>query len=497
MAEASSTNSQPDSLPAWKRSRLERGFEHAKKIMGQDEYDFGYATTLLEQCVLGDPANIGYMQAFLENLHRKYKNNRKGQSLAMVSGLVHRAKMNRAIGRADWDPAIKCSLELLKLNPWDTGALSAMAVVNDKLGNADCQRHWLKAALAAKPNDPEMNRQAAIAMAKIYQFDQAIACWHRVEKARPNDEEAQREISNLTLQKTRMQGGISTEADAGPSAPTQATSTGAADILSVEEKLRREIAKDPKNVKTYLAFAHYLIAEERYEEAARVLTKAVKIAPTDVEIHERLEDSLQQYWRKRVVDAEKQMKATPTEETQQEYRRMRKKFRLQELEIYKARAERYPTNLIIKFHLGARYKAVGDFSEAIKHFQDARNEPRHKGQCLFNLAECFRQIKQYRMAMEHYKAAIEEIPDRQLKDKKEALYRAAKLAIDLHDIKLATQYVTALAKLDFSYKDVSALLAKLEELIKESPPEAEGPDEAMPQGPPTDTPPPGPEDEVV
>ena len=84
--------------------------------------------------------------------------------------------------------------------------------------------------------------------------------------------------------------------------------------------------------------------------------------------------------------------------------------------------------------------------------------------CLFQLGECFRKIKQYRLAMEHYEAAIQEIPDREADQKKKAYYRAGKLAFDLKDWSKAEQHLNVLASLDFSYRDVSELLSKLAEI---------------------------------
>ena len=67
---------------------------------------------------------------------------------------------------------------------------------------------------------------------------------------------------------------------------------------------------------------------------------------------------------------------------------------------------------------------LGDFGEAIKELQVARSDPRRKGFCLLLLGQCFERIKQKRLAMEHYEAAIQEIPDRDADNKKKALYRA-------------------------------------------------------------------------
>jgi hypothetical protein len=60
---------------------------------------------------------------------------------------------------------------------------------------------YLKQALEANPKDADVNRHCARSLARMGQFDQAIACWHRVEKIVPGDREVARMISELSEQK--------------------------------------------------------------------------------------------------------------------------------------------------------------------------------------------------------------------------------------------------------------------------------------------------------
>ena len=101
------------------------------------------------------------------------------------------------------------------------------------------------------------------------------------------------------------------------------------------------------------------------------------------------------------------------------------------------------------------------YNDAIRELQSARNDPRRKGSCLLALGQCFQQIGQYPLAMDHYQMAIEEIPDRDAKNKKKALYLAGKLALGLNDLENADKHLKVLAGLEFTYKDVPALLDKL------------------------------------
>ena len=81
-----------------------------------------------------------------------------------------------------------------------------------------------------------------------------------------------------------------------------------------------------------------------------------------------------------------------------------------EVEVYKNRVQRYPNNLVFKFELGYRYMLTKQYADAIRELQVAKNDPRRKGACMLVLGQCFEHIKQYRLAMNHYESAIQEIP---------------------------------------------------------------------------------------
>jgi tetratricopeptide (TPR) repeat protein len=103
--------------------------------------------------------------------------------------------------------------------------------------------------------------------------------------------------------------------------------------------------------------------------------------------------------------------------------------------------------------------------------QVARSDPKHRGIVLLDLGECFQQIKQYRLAKEHYAQAVEAMPEKEVESRKKALYRAGVLAMGLSEVEKGTinetelndaeKFLTQLAALDFGYKDVSDRLDKI------------------------------------
>jgi tetratricopeptide (TPR) repeat protein len=239
------------------------------------------------------------------------------------------------------------------------------------------------------------------------------------------------------------------------------------EILTPEKKLRNRIAQHPAQMEAYVELSQIYINEEQYEEAAKILAQAVEHSNGDVEIREKWEDAQLRHLRQKISRIE-----DPSERKKQEKTLFEK-----ELEVYKNRCERYPNDALFRFNLGYRYMLLKKYNEAIRELQSARHDPRQKGSCLLALGQCFQQIKQYPLAMDHYEMAIEEIPDRDAANKKKVLYLAGKLALGLKNVERANKHLSVLASLDFTYKDVPTLLDKLAQLRKNGPSDQPDPSE--------------------
>lgn len=433
--------------------------------LAQENYD--YAAELFQTCVTGDPSNVIYLQSFLGTLRRKYNDNKKGSNLAAIRGQGYRSAAKKAAKQKDWHEVIKAGVEMLKLNPWHVPTLAAMADACKALGFHDTQLVYLKMAQEAQPNDPDVNRMCAKALAELGQFDQAIACWHRVEQLRPGDEEAAKAIGALTVEKTIARGGYEDPARQGKKSPhAAATPTQGEQSASgapTMERLEAEVAAKPGDRDKCIQLCEMYVAEHRLDEAEQVLARAVA-ANDDPDLRERLLDVQLRGLRYRCKELEQQCEQQPNEEIQQQLAQVRRKMLAKDVELFQHRAERFPSNLAIHFDLGLRYKAAGQFSEAIAEFQQARNDSRRRGLCLLELGECFQHIKQYRLAMDNYEQAVEEIPDRDPDNVKLALYRAGRLALGLRDLDKADKYLTRLAGIDYAFRDVPRLLEKLANL---------------------------------
>ena len=181
------------------RRRVQSLYEHAQGLITpKKKYDFDYVHTLLGQCVSLDPSNLVYVEAMFDNLHNKFNGNKKAGKTS-----PKKAALKKHIGKKEWHEALKLGPDALQSNPWDVAVLRNIAEACENMRLNEVELRYLKNALDAAPKDADVNRHCAKSLARMGQFDMAIACWHRVEESNKGDVEAKKAISMLTVEKTR------------------------------------------------------------------------------------------------------------------------------------------------------------------------------------------------------------------------------------------------------------------------------------------------------
>ncbi|MDH3716712.1 MAG: tetratricopeptide repeat protein [Planctomycetota bacterium] len=447
-----------------KRKRLQKCFEHGSMLSAKGEYD--YANQMFTQCVAGDPGNLIYTQNFLGNLIKKYNNNKKGGKLAGMRGAGTKAGMKKAMMKKNWPEAIKSGLELLALNPWDTAACTDMSKACGELELDECQLAYLRIALDGAPKDMSLNRLASETFAHLAHFDEAIRCLERIAAANPNDLELRREIGAMTVEKTINKGGYDdaeTSMDVSVDKKAREDLAGGTIELTDEQRFRREIRRHPEEVTNYVNLSDHFFKLEQFDKCEEVMRECVE-ATDAIRAKEVLEDVQLHRAGLEILRAKNRAAESKDPKAAALYEQMKVELNKRELEVFGARCERYPNDFSLKFELGLRLKQIGKYQDAIKEFQQARNEQRKTAAANLETGECFQQIKQYKLALQAYQEAIKTSGIWDEEVKKLALYRAGRLCKGLKEYDKAEQYLTELAGMDFAYKDVSKLLDEIAKL---------------------------------
>ncbi len=452
------------------RVRLNDCFTHATRMASLSSYDYDYANSLFSECVILDPNNIEYIESFLNNLRKKYKDNKKGSRKSSPS----RAPFKKAVQKKELLDVLRRGIETLAVNPWDATVLRPLAEACEVLGCVDLELRLLKMAQSAKPKDPEINKHCALTLGRLKQFDQAIACWHKVEAVRKTDREPQDMISALSVAKARQQAGISDDMDDSANISLARGTGVSADVkvpkkeegrkmipLTKRQVLERAIAEDPSDIENYAKLSDMLIKEARFADARRVLDRGAGCAEkTDLQDHETIEDAQMRlakaHWKSTSQTA--QMKKT---EKLKEMAEQRRETSIQlELEIFQRRAENRPDDLRVMYEYGLRLKQVGQYAEAVKFFQKSRSLPKRKVLSTYELGQCCRLLKQYAQALKCFEATIQ-IAEEDPPTLRDSLYWSGVILAAMKDYEKAESHLATLVEMKSDYKDVKARLDKV------------------------------------
>ena len=455
------------------RQRLQQLFDRARQSF--DKGGFEYAHDLFAQCAAEDSGNLLYLQHFRANL-AKFRPVTKKSSFANLTTRSGRAGVEKLAEKTKWNEAFAAGFAALKKDPSDTGVLAELATACGKRLQTECQLFYLRWALDIEPKSMELNRQTALALEAIGEFEQAIACWQRVLQQKPADEEAQKAVRRLSVEHTIHQAGYNQEllkgaADVG-NVPGNRVSDYAKKsdhfapiVTATEQELLDLISAQPADHLHYSDLARLYQQQGKLADAERLLTKALTITGGgDLSLRERLEDVYLLRTKQQVEVARKRAASAPSAATKELAEQMIAQAHQAELEVYAARSEREPSDLKLRYELGLRLKRVGKHREAIPHFQQARGDVKRRAESELNLGECFQHIEQFKLAMASYEAAVTVATVAELEVRKLALYRSGVLAMGLKDLDKAEARLTELAGLDFAYRDVGARLDKIAKL---------------------------------
>lgn len=300
-------------------TRLENCYQRGLKLSAQDK-NYDYAHEMLAQCVLHAPSSVIYAEAMLKNLRDQRSGYRKKSSFAFGQGGSR--TLRKSLQQKNWSTVFQEGIDLLKANPWDVATLRAMASACEGSHYNEAELVYLKQALDAEPKSVEVNRHCARSLGRMGQFDQAIACWHRVETLCGRDAEAIQMISKLAEGKLRYPGGVPPAPSAASQVPavseveSQSPELAPGMALTRRQLLERALADHPQDEATYLELADLLIASEEYEAAQAGLKRAVVACGESLLLIEKLDHVRDLLARQRQAAAEANLRANQTIEQQ-------------------------------------------------------------------------------------------------------------------------------------------------------------------------------------
>ncbi|MDR2643640.1 MAG: tetratricopeptide repeat protein [Planctomycetaceae bacterium] len=448
-------------ISAEERERLQKLYTNGNKQMMNQNYD--YANEMFRECFLRDSGNIIYLKSFLDNLRKKYGEKKKKGIFGFLSGGKKEATTEKKA-----EVILKAGIDSLQSDPWDINALLSSGGACEVLGYHDSALEFYKAAVNSNPDNVEANKICAKALRENADYDGALLCIKRILKVKPNDMEAERMQKDITIEKTIHKGQYAT----GDSNKVRDTALNMKSgvvaenedamgrTLTLVEQIERRIKKNPNDLANYIDLAEHYYQTADYAKSEEYYTQAVKISNQDLEMIERLLDAQKQKLHAEVVNLKDEFAKNKDESIKNEFYRLKAEFDKKNIELVQHRIKCHPNHAGYHFDYGLLLQKQGEFRDAIAEFQHAKADSSRKGECLLAIGQCFQQIKQYKLAMEHYQESVELLAETD-ENKKKGLYLITKLAFAMEDYNKAEEYGHRLAAIDFSYKDLGELLDKV------------------------------------
>ena len=474
MAEANSTPL-PRLTPEQRRAAGGQ-YERANQVLAGGNQDYGIE--LLYNCCLIDPGNFTYRQALRKAVKNKFDNNKKGESLAFLKNMRSKLRLQTALKMGDYLKVLDQGEQILLRNPWDVPALLAMGEAFQALDLLDQALWTFDQARQVEPTNLKVLRPLARVVEQRGLFTQAIALWELIRKADPKDLEAQHKAkdlaANATIAKGKYQQAIDGEGPSPllaslsetPLEPAAATAEETP-LASTEERLPKEAAAlaariqaNPTNANAYLHLASYFRRNDRFDQAIHTLQQGLGPTANHFELVMELMDLEIDRFRRDLVLAEGQLENAPGDPKLQKIQAgLVKEIASRELQYYRARLDRFPTDAASKFEMAVRLVRLGQMDEAIKELQSLRADPRHHGKALYYLGFCFKHKNNWRLAQRNFEEALQHLAANQDEDlRKELLYQLAVGNAQVGDLTRAVDLACELANLDFAYKDIGTLM---------------------------------------
>ncbi len=487
--------------------------ERARQAISAANYDYGIE--LLRTCCKLDPANLIYRQTLRQTEKLKYKNNLRGSLLAGITTASARTRLRLAMQRKQYRKALEIGEEVLRRNPWHTGAQLAMSEAAEQLGLIDLAVWILEQARQKNPKDRRVNRPLAERYEKQGNFKQAILLWDLVHKDNPKDEEAGRKGKDLAATHTIKRGhyeeaalgageehgfresetaaavqspleprtprpGTGSPSSLGsvgsPSSPSAPMRTAEEARLARQvEPLRARITSDPTNAGNYLQLAAVYEKANQPEKARETLNEGLGPTGLNFDIQIRLAELEIEPFRENLRLTDEKLKENPQDEELRRIRaRLLKEINVREMEIFRQKAERYPSESSSRLELGIRMLRAGHSDEAITQLQQARKDPRSRWKALLYLGYCFKSKNNWPLAKRNFEEAMQGLPQEEDASRMELFFQLAQGAAEAKDWVTAIELGNELANLDFSYRDIGKLLddwhGKLEQSGAAEPP---------------------------
>ncbi len=288
----------------------------------------------------------------------------------------------------------------------------------------------------------------------------ARALFEHLGNIRPKDPEVLKAIKDAMALDSMSKDGWTEAAEKGQSFREIIRDAGEAALLDKQAKsvksekdtdalISETLAKietEPGNVNYYRALARLYLGAKDFDQGIATLQKALTVSPGDPELDQALSTAtLQKFDHEIARLKESGDEAGVAQKTQE-----RTAYAFENLQD---RVQRYPNDLKLRYEWGYALFENDYIDEAIQEFQRSQRSPQHRQKSLYYMARCFRQKKQYDLAIDQLTLAASEIEAMDA-TKKNILYELGEICELIEKREDAAKFYKQIYQVDIGFRDI-------------------------------------------
>jgi tetratricopeptide (TPR) repeat protein len=446
--------------------RLQRE-QYEKAVTAIQRNNFDYAISILNQVLTVEPGFFDARQALRAAQFKRGGAASGGFFKKMIGGATAQPALAKAQLTMRNNPlqAIQQLEELLNGDPQNAGGHKMLAEAALAANLPKTAILSLEIVYKQNPRDRDLATRLAETYADAGLNEKAEDVYNDLLRLRPNDPELLQAMKNVTARRSLADSGFEEVAESGGSyrellrnkdeAAQLEQETRAEKSEDVTERLIREyegrLASEPNNVKVLRNVAELYVQKKSYDKALELYER---IRSSDAGADPAIDKAIAETALKKLEVAKSHLDPSAADYDQRvaEIEAQKQSYQLEEC---RKRAERYPTDLHIRFELGTLYFNAGKFNEATQEFQKAQQNPQRRLAAIMYLGRCFAKKGLNDMAARKFQDALKEktgFDD----ERKEMLYELGCVLEKMGKLDDAMEHFKQIYEADIGYRDVAA-----------------------------------------
>jgi len=438
-------------------------FTKGNDALQRDNFD--YAVALFNQILAKEPALFECRKA-LRTAQIKKAGAGRGFFKKMLSNAGSQPMVAKGHMALSKDPAEALSIaeQILNGDPQNSGAHKLVVEAATALELPKTAVLSLEVLVANSPKDRDVAIKYAYALANSGETGRAENILEALYREYPADNDLSQALKDLSARKTMAEGGYEALADGTGSYRDILKDKDEAVLLEqqnrqvktedVAERLINEyearLQAEPRNLKLLRQLAELCTQKKQFDRALGYYEqiKASEVGG-DASLDRNIADTMVRKFDNQIA----QLDASAPDYADKSAKLEAEKQAYQLAECQK-RAERFGSDLQIRFELGQLYFQMGKITEAMKEFQKAQGSPHRRIQALSYLGQCFARRGINDLAASTLQDAIKEkvVFD---EEKKELIYLLGCVFEKMAKKEEAIAQFKVIYAADVGYKDVS------------------------------------------